>query len=125
MSDLQTLRTALDRELRDATRADPLTALTAIAAVQGEVNARQREAVRAAASSHSWKEIGAALGVSKQAAHQRYAKEWAETLKSELQDQQRVLKAALRAGDRDTATAAASKLDALIEEFKTANRRRS
>jgi len=125
MSDLKTLREELDRELRDATRADPLTALTTIAVVQSDVTARQREAVRAAASSHSWKEIGAALGVSKQAAHQRFAKEWAETLKSELQDEQRALKAALRAGDRDTATAAASKLDALIDEFKTANRRRA
>jgi hypothetical protein len=125
MSDLQTLRVDLDRELRDATLADPLTALTTIGAVQSDVSARQREAVRAAAASHSWKEIGEALGVSKQAAHQRYAKEWAETLKSELQAEQRALKAALRAGDRDTTTAAASKLDALIEEFKTANRRRA
>jgi hypothetical protein len=125
MSDLKTLREELDRELRDATRADPLIALTTIAAVQSDVTTRQREAVRAAASSHSWKEIGAALGVSKQAAHQRFAKEWAETLKSELQDEQRALKAVLRAGDRDTATTAASKLDALIDEFKTANRRRA
>lgn len=123
MSDLNNLREGLDLELRQATLADPLAALTAIAAVQRDVTACQRAAVRAAASSHSWTEIGEALGVSKQAAHQRFAKEWAETLRSELQTEQRALKTALRAGSRDEADAAAVKLDALIDEFKNARRR--
>ena len=63
--------------------------------------------MRVAVQRHTWAEIGAALGVSRQAAHQKFAKEWAETLKDELKAEQRdVQDRACATGDADAAGAA-------------------
>lgn len=75
---------ALDRELRAAVLADPLLALSRIVAVRELLAERERDAVRAALAEHTWREIGEALGVSKQAVFQRFGKEWASGLKASL-----------------------------------------
>src|SRR5262245_5252381 len=59
---------ALDAELRQLIADDPLTALTMIADLRSEVAKREREAVFRALEEHTWREVGKALGVSKQAA---------------------------------------------------------
>jgi hypothetical protein len=124
MTDITPTRNLLDRELKAAVATDPLAALSAIGEVERDLETREREAVRAAIQRHSWTEIGAALGVSKQAAHQRLAKAWAAELRDEIRAAQKALKAALREGTPDEAAATLARRDALIAEFKTANRRK-
>jgi len=123
MEELTALRQTLDHHLREATAADPLQALTATAAVQADVEGHQRAAVRAAAQRHSWTEIGEALGVSKQAAHQKFAKPWANTLKEELKTDAKAFKTLMKKGELRAAADAKDRLDTVLDEFKTANRR--
>src|SRR5215469_13376768 len=75
---------ALDAELRQLIADDPLTALSRITELRSEIAQREREAVMRALEEHTWREVGAALGVSKQAAFQRFGKEWALTIKARL-----------------------------------------
>lgn len=75
---------ALDDELRQRVADDPLDALAAITALRQSVHEREREAVFLALEQHSWREVGEALGVSKQAAFQRFGKEWAVTTRARL-----------------------------------------
>ena len=124
MADITTTREQLDNKLRAAIAADPLTALATIGEIQGELQTHERDAVRAAIQRHSWTEIGCALGVSKQAAHQRLAKVWATRLKDEIKTANKAHKTALREGNPDEAEAAIDRRDALIAEFKNANRRK-
>jgi hypothetical protein len=121
MDDLTTARDVLNHHLREATAADPLLALTAIGAVQRDVAEHQRLAVRAAAQRHTWTEIGEAIGVSKQAAHQKFAKEWARALTEELKAGQKTYKTALKKGELLEAADAKAKRDSVIAEFKAAN----
>ena len=124
MGDLDTTREQLNRQLDDVVASDPLAALSAIGAVQRDVGSRQGAAVRVAVRRHTWGEIGAALGVTKQAAHQRFAREWAETLKRELKAEVRAFKTAIRAGDATAAGEAERRRDALIAELEGAGRKR-
>jgi hypothetical protein len=124
MDDFTTALNRLDAHLDEAIAADPLDALALIGAVQHDVAERQRAAVRAAAPRHSWTEIGEALGVSKQAAHQKFAKPWANELKEELKAEAKTYKTALKHGELREAADAKDKLDAVIEEFKQAHTRR-
>lgn len=114
----------LDDHLSEAIATDPLAALTLISTVQDDVDDHRRGAVRAAVGKHSWAAIGEALGVSRQAAHQKFAKEWAHELKEELKSEQKTFKTAMKKGELRDAADAKDRLDAVIGEFKQANTRR-
>lgn len=124
VDDFTTTITRLDDHLTEAIAADPLDALTLIGTVQRDVDGHQRAAVRAAVQRHSWTEIGDALGVSKQAAHQKFAKPWANELKEELKAEAKTFKTLMKQGELREAADAKDKLDAVIGEFKTAHDRR-
>ena len=70
--DLDATRELLSRQLAQAVATDAIGALPIITALQRETDEHLRDAVRRAALDSSWREIAAALGVSKQAAHQRF-----------------------------------------------------
>ncbi|HEY7339694.1 MAG TPA: hypothetical protein VH591_02335 [Ktedonobacterales bacterium] len=71
---------ALDAGLRQLIADDPLTALSLITELRSEIAQREREAVMRALEEHTWREVGEALGVSKQAAFQRFGKEWVRSI---------------------------------------------
>ena len=66
----------LNIELRQYIAEDSLAALSLITELKRALSEREREAVFLALEQHSWREVGEALGVSKQAAFQRFGKEW-------------------------------------------------
>jgi hypothetical protein len=73
--------------LGELTHERPLAALTAVARLEGIATASARTAASAAQDrDHSWAEIGTALGVSKQAAHQRLARRTQPEIDPELHD---------------------------------------
>jgi hypothetical protein len=84
METLSAAGKALDVELEGAITADALDALTGITEIRTLVSVREREAVRRALENHTWAEVGTALGVSKQAAFQRFGKEWVTDAKAEI-----------------------------------------
>jgi hypothetical protein len=124
MDDLAQARTNLKQALDETLERDALAALRAVGNIEHDLAEHRRSAVRAAAGSHTWAEIGAALGVSRQAAHHKFAKEWAETLKREVKAEHRAHKAALRGGDQAAAARAKRSRDALVEEVKRGGRAR-
>ena len=124
MEEIEITRQQLDRQLRAAVAEDPLQALQAIGGVGRDLAARRGDAVRSAVQRHTWAEIGTALGVTKQAAHQRHAKEWAATLKDELKAAAGAYKAADRSGSAEEAATAKAHMEALIAELKNVDRRR-
>src|SRR4051794_32786020 len=121
MDDLSATRELLSRQLAEAIAADPLGALPTIAALQRETDQHLREAVRPAALSSSWREIAAGLGVSKQAAHQRF-KAYAKDVAGEIRTEPRVMKRARRKGDADQAAKARARRDELTADLRTAAR---
>ncbi len=122
IDDLAQTRRRLNHLLDDTIKGDALAALKAVGELERDLADHQRNAVRAAAGRHTWADIGEALGVSRQAAHHKFAKEWAQTLKSELKAEHRAQKAALRSGHRAAAAKAKRSRDALIAEVKGAGR---
>jgi hypothetical protein len=78
----------LNEHLRHAIAQDPLRALTEVASFKAALAALEREAVFAALATHSWRSIGQALGVSKQAAFQRFGREWAVSKRAVLSKQE-------------------------------------
>jgi hypothetical protein len=122
MDDLTRARTNLKQALDEALERDALAALRAVGDIEHDLADQRRSAVRAAAGSRTWAEIGEALGVSRQAAHHKFAKEWAETLKREVKAEHRAHKAALRSGDQAAAARAQRSRDALVEEVKRGGR---
>lgn len=65
-------RDALVRELDAFVDRDPLAALELIGALHHDIADLQVRAARSVAQTHSWQAVGDALGVSRQAAHQKY-----------------------------------------------------
>jgi hypothetical protein len=112
-------RELLSRQLTEAIDRDPLAALPTIVAVQRDTDQLLREAVRRAALTSSWRTIAAELGVSKQAAHQRfkaYAKDVTEAMKLQHQE----IKRAQRRHDPAAAAQARARRDELATELRTA-----
>jgi hypothetical protein len=120
MDDVARTRAQLIGLLDDALETDPLAVLRTVGQLEQDVAAEQRKAVRAAARRHTWAEIGEALGVSRQAAHHKFAKQWARTMKSELKAKVHAQKTARARGDHAAAENAERSRDALIEELRQA-----
>jgi hypothetical protein len=108
----------LDRQLGAEIARDPLHALSAIGQAMRVIDTQQRHAVRAAVQDHSWAEIGAAMGVTKQAAHQKFARAWVDDIKAEVKAASATAKDARREGDLERAALAKARIDDLIAEIK-------
>jgi predicted DNA-binding protein YlxM (UPF0122 family) len=121
MDDLRTTRELLSRQLAEAIATDPIGALPTISALQKETDEHLREAVRAAALTSSWSEIAGAIGVSKQAAHQRF-KTYAKSVAEEMKTEHRTMKKARRHGNADQAAQARARRNELAEDLRTAAR---
>lgn len=74
----------LAAELRQLIEDEPLAALSIITELRAAIAEQEREAVMRALEEHTWREVGKALGVSKQAAFQRFGTEWALMTKAKL-----------------------------------------
>lgn len=85
MRELESSR-ALEAELQARISDAPLAALSAITQLRHALQEREREAVFRALETHSWREVGDALGVSKQAAFQRFGREWVRFAQASLPD---------------------------------------
>jgi hypothetical protein len=119
MDDLTSTRELLSRQLAMAIDVDPINALRTINEIHQDTSRHMRDAVRAAATSSSWAQIGDALSISKQAAHQRF-KEYADKLTAEIKLEHKSMKTARRRGGAARAAAAKSKRDALVTDLKQA-----
>lgn len=84
MDEIKQTAGVLDQQLSDVLATDPLGALTAVTSIRNLVAERERQAVMAAVADHTWREIGVALGVSKQAAFQRFGKDWVVATKTQM-----------------------------------------
>ena len=121
LNDLDATREHLSRQLTDAVAADAIGVLPIITALQKDTDEHLREAVRLASERSSWREIASALGVSKQAAHQRF-RVYAKGVAAEMKVHQRAMKQARRDGDADQAVAERARRDELVAQLKTAAR---
>lgn len=74
----------LDAELGQCIADDPLAALSAMTVLKAAITQREQQAVFSALEEHSWREVGTALRVSKQAAFQRFGPAWAVMTKAKL-----------------------------------------
>jgi protein-disulfide isomerase-like protein with CxxC motif len=117
MDDIPKTRELLNQQLTDAIEADPLAALPLINAVNEDAARHLRDAVRDASTTASWSEIGDALGVSKQAAHQRF-RELAKGLAADIKAEHRVMKSAQRRGDHTLAAESKARRDDLASELR-------
>ncbi len=119
MDDLLVTRALLSEQMAEAVAADPIGALPIIAALQKETGEHLREAVRHAALSSSWREIADNLGVSKQAAHQRF-KAYADGVTDDIKSERRTMKRAKRSGDAVRAAEARARRDQLVGGLRCA-----
>ena len=117
MHEINATREVLNQQLAEAIAADPIAVLPLISALNEDAGKHLRDAVRAAATSASWSQIGDALGVSKQAAHQRF-RDLASGLTADIKAEHRAMKVARRRGDRAGAAAAKARRDELAAELR-------
>ena len=121
LNDLDATRELLSSQLTDAIAIDPIGTLPIITSLQRDADQHLRQAVRQAARSSSWREIADGLGVSKQAAHQRF-RIYAKGVADELRVHQHAMKRARRSGDADLAAKERAQRDELVANLKTAAR---
>lgn len=107
------------RQLIEAIATNPIGALLIITALQKQTEEHLREAVRQATINSSWKDVATALGVSKQAAHQRF-REYATDVSAEMKTHHRAMKQARRQGDTAESARARARRDQLAVEFRAA-----
>jgi predicted DNA-binding protein YlxM (UPF0122 family) len=119
MDDLTATRELLSRQLAEAIDEDPIGTIPTIAALQRETDAHLREAVRQAATTSSWQEIADGLGVSKQAAHQRF-KAYAKDVAAQLKTEHKAMKRARRSGNAAEAAQHRARRDELVSDLKSA-----
>jgi len=122
-NDLNATRELLSRQLTEAIATDAIGALPIISALQKETDEHLHDAVRQAARSASWREIATALGVSKQAAHQRF-RAYAKGVAEEMKAHKRAVKQARRDGDTDQVAKARGRVEELAGELRQAARSR-
>ena len=91
-----------------------LTQVRMTAVLQRAVEQRQQSAVLVAQEQHSWAEIGAALGISKQAAHRKFVTAFADDLKAK----HREMTHARRVGRTEDAAAALGDVVATAETLR-------
>lgn len=115
--DLNMTRQFLSRQIAEAIAADPIDVIPSITAIQREIDQHLREAVRQAALSSSWRQIAEALGVSKQAAHQRF-KAYAKDVTGEMRSQHMAMREARRNGDLGQAAQAKARRDELANQLR-------
>ena len=120
-NDLDATRQLLSRQLSEAIANDAIGTLPIITALQTQTDEHLRVAVRQAAGSSSWSEIATALGVSKQAAHQRF-RTYAEGVADEMKAHRHAIKQAARDGDRDEVAKGRARVAALADELRVAAR---
>jgi hypothetical protein len=121
LTDLDATRELLSRQLTEAIATDAIGALPIITAIQKETDEHLRDAVREAAGSASWSEIATGLGVSKQAAHQRFGA-YAKGVTDEMKVHQRAIKQARRNGDDAQAVKARARVEELAGQLRAAAR---
>jgi hypothetical protein len=121
MTDLASTHALLNEQLTDAIAADALGTLPTIAQLQRDADEHLKDAVRRAALTASWREIADGLGVSKQAAHQRF-KAYAKDVGAQIRDEHRAIRRAKRSGDAAGAAQARARRDGLTEELKASAR---
>lgn len=121
VDDLNTTRELLSRQLTEAIASDAIGTIPIITALQKETNQHLRDAVRQAADRSSWSEIATALGVSKQAAHQRF-KAYAKGVADEMKMHRRAIKQARRSGDTDQVVKARERVEELADQLRTVAR---
>lgn len=120
-TDLDATLEQLSRQLAEGIATDPIGVLPTITALQKETDEHLHEAVRRAALSSSWSEIATALGVSKQAAHQRF-RAYAKDVADEMKTHHRTAKQARRDGDTAQAARSKARRDELAGQLRTGAR---
>lgn len=118
-NDIAATRELLSRQLTEVIATNPIAALPIITALQKQTDEHLREAVRQATINSSWKEVATALGVSKQAAHQRF-RAYAKDVSAEMKTHHRAMKQARRQGDTAESVRARARRDQLAVELRAA-----
>ena len=108
----------IEERISELTMLSPLDALSSAASLQQQADTLLQRAVESAIGTHSWAEIGAALGISKQAAHQKYVKSVAASLVEHRREEKR----ARKAGDSIAREAAKATQAAVAAQLRSAPR---
>jgi hypothetical protein len=108
----------IEERISEMTTVSPLDALSSAAALQRRADTLLQRAVESAIGTHSWAEIGAALGISKQAAHQKYV----NSVAASLVEYRRQDKRARKAGDSQAREAAKASQVATAAQLRSVPR---